>query len=166
MDASDSKSKSDYKSKSRDRDKNKKGKVPFGEHCRRPSKVPFGEHCRRPSCKQRGTHTTHKHSECFYRDDNKTSFNKHPNLGKAPYKAKDHKSKSDTASQASLSAASATNNVRKCYTCGDPNHLANACPQKSKHKQNVKSKLKANKSFLALFKSSFSTQKSKHALHA
>jgi hypothetical protein len=132
---SDHKSKSDYKSKSRDRDKNKKGKVPFGEHCRRPS------------CKQRGTHTTHKHSECRYKDDDKTSSHKHPNLGKAPYKAKDHKSKSDTTSQASLPAASATNNVRKCYTCGDPNRLANACPQKSKHnKQNAKTKLKANKS--------------------
>jgi hypothetical protein len=79
-------------------------------------------------------------------------------LGKAPYKSKDHKPKSDTTSQASLPAASSTNNVRKCYTCGDPNHLANACPQKSKHKQNAKTKLKANKSFLALFKSSFSTQ--------
>ncbi len=143
---SDYKSKPDYNSKSRERDKNKRGKVPFGEHCRRPS------------CKQRGTHTTHKHSECRYRDDDKTSSNKHPNLGKAPYKAKDHKSKSDTTSQASLPAASATNNVRKCYTCGDPNHLANAGPQKSKHKQNAKTKLKANKSFLALFKSSFSTQ--------
>ena len=145
-DASDFKSKSDYKSKSRDRDKNKKGKVPFGEHCRRSS------------CKQRGTHTTHKHSECRYKDDDKTSSHKHPNLGKAPYKAKDHKPKSDTASQASSPAAASTNNVRKCYTCGDPNHLANACPQKSKHKQNAKTKLKANKSFLALFKSSFSTQ--------
>ena len=59
-DASGSKSKSDYKSKSRDRDKNKKGKVPFGEHCRRPS------------CKQKGTHTTHKHSECRYKDDDKS----------------------------------------------------------------------------------------------
>jgi hypothetical protein len=143
-DASDSKSKSDYKSKSRDRDKNKK------------EKVPFGEHCRRPSCKQRGTHTTHKYRECRYKDDDKTSSHKHPNLGKAPSKAKDHKSKGDTTSQASLPAA--TNNVRKCYTCGDPNHLANACPQKFKHKQNAKTKLKANKSFLALFKSSFSSQ--------
>jgi hypothetical protein len=89
-DASDFKSKSDHKSKSRDRDKNKKGKVPFGEHCRRPS------------CKQRGTHTTHTRSECFYKDDNKTSSHKHPNLGKAPNKNKDHKSKSDTTSQASL----------------------------------------------------------------
>ncbi len=119
-------------------DKNKKGKVPFGEHCHRLS------------CKQRGTHTTHKHSECRYKDDDKISSHKHPNLGKAPYKAKDHKSKSDTTSQASLPAP--TNNVRKCYTCGDPNHLANACPQKSKHKLNAKTKLKANKSFLALFK--------------
>ncbi len=57
-----------------------------------------------------------------------------------------------------MPAASATNNVRKCYTCGDPNHLANVCPQKFKHKQNAKTKLKANKNFLALFKSPFSSQ--------
>jgi hypothetical protein len=90
---------------------------------------------------------------------NKTSSHKHPNLGKAPNKNKDHKCKSDTSSPASLPAAT-NNNVRKCYICSDPNHLANACPQKSKHKQNAKTtKLKANKSFfLALFKSSFSSQ--------
>jgi hypothetical protein len=35
--------------------------------------------------------------------------------------------------------------------------LANACPQKGKHKQNAKTKLKKNKSFLTLFKSSFPT---------
>jgi hypothetical protein len=35
--------------------------------------------------------------------------------------------------------------------------LANACPQKGKHKQNAKAKLTKNKSFLTLFKSSFPT---------
>ena len=45
----------------------------------------------------------------------------------------------------------ASNNGRKCYICNDPNHLANACPQKKKHKQNAKTKLKKNKSFLTLF---------------
>jgi len=76
-------------------------------------------------------------------------------LGKAPSKNKDHKSKSDVKSPATVQVAS--NNVRKCYICNDPNHLANACPQKGKHKQNAKAKLQKNKSFLTLFKSSFPT---------
>ena len=80
---------------------------------------------------------------------------KHPNLGKAPRKNKDQKSKSDIISPAPFQVAN--NNGRKCYICNDPNHLANACPQKGKHKQNAKSKLQANKSFLTLFKSSFPT---------
>jgi hypothetical protein len=76
-------------------------------------------------------------------------------LGKAPSKNKDHKSKSDVKSPATVQVAS--NNVRKCYICNDPNHLANACPQKGKHKQNAKAKLQKNKSFLTLFKSCFPT---------
>jgi hypothetical protein len=76
-------------------------------------------------------------------------------LGKASSKKKDHKSKSDAKSPAPTPVAN--NNGRKCYICNDPNHLANACPQKGKHKQNAKSKLHANKSFLTLFKSSFPT---------
>jgi hypothetical protein len=74
-------------------------------------------------------------------------------LGKAPRKNKDHKSKSDVKSPAPAQVANY--NGRKCYICNDPNHLANACPQKGKHKQNAKTKLQANKSFLTLFKSSF-----------
>ena len=81
---------------------------------------------------------------------------KHPNLGKAPRKGKDHKSKSDIKSPAPAPAAN--NNDRRCYICNDPHHLANACPQKGKHKQNAKQKLHANKSFLTLFKSSFPSQ--------
>jgi hypothetical protein len=74
-------------------------------------------------------------------------------LGKAPRKNKDYKSKSDVKSPAPVPAAN--NHDRKCYICNDPNHLANACPQKGKHKHKAKSKLQANKSFMTLFKSSF-----------
>jgi hypothetical protein len=137
---------SDFKTKSREKSRDKKDK----------GKVPFGKHCRRASCKQRGTHTNHTHDECRFKDESSSSGQpKHPNLGKAPRKNKDHKSKSDAKSPAPLQVANT--NGRKCYICNDPNHLANACPQKGKHKQNAKSKLHANKSFLTLFKSSFPT---------
>ena len=131
---------SDFETKSRGKsaDKREKGKVPFGKHCRRTS------------CKERGTHKTHTHDECRYKDDKSSTVqHKHPNLGKAPRKNKDHKSKSDVKSPAPAQVAN--NNVRKCYICNDPNHLANACPQKGKHKQHAKTKLQANKSFLTLF---------------
>jgi hypothetical protein len=39
--------------------------------------------------------------------------------------------------------------------CNDPNHLSNACPQKDKNKKHAQSKLKANRSFMALFDASF-----------
>ena len=137
-DASDLKSRSDGKSG------NKKDK----------GKVPFGKHCRRASCKQRGTHKNHAHDDCRFKDrDASSTSHKHPNLGKAPRKNKDYKSKSDIKSPAPVPAA--INHDRKCYICNDPNHLANACPQKGKHKHKAKAKLQANKSFMTLFKSSF-----------
>ncbi len=84
---------SDFKTKSREksRDKNDKGKVPFGKHCRRTS------------CKQRGTHKNHTHDECHFKDsDSSMTHHKHPNLGKAPSKNEDHKSKSDVKSPATV----------------------------------------------------------------
>jgi hypothetical protein len=138
---------SDFKTKSRGKTDDKKDK----------GKVPFGKHCRNPVCKQRGTYKTHTHDECRFKDDKSSTVQqKHPNLGKAPRKGKDHKSKSDIKSPAPAPAAN--NNDRRCYICNDPHHLANACPQKGKHKQNAKQKLHANKSFLTLFKSSFPSQ--------
>ena len=147
-DASDFKTKSDFKDKSRGKTSDIKIK----------GKVPFGKHCRRTSCKERGTHKNHRHDECRYKDGNSSSVHpKHPNLGKAPRKPnKDYKSKGDVKSPAPAQPA-ANNNGRKCYICNDPNHLANVCPQKGKHKQNAKTKLQTNKSFMTLFKSSFPT---------
>ncbi len=66
---------SNFKMKSREKSSDKKDK----------GKVPFRKHCRRPSCKQRGTHKTHTHDECrFKNSDSSTTHHKHPNLGKAP----------------------------------------------------------------------------------
>ena len=127
---------SDFKTKSRGNSSDKKDK----------RKVPFGKHCRRPSCKERGTHKSHTHDECRFRDnDSPTTHHKHPNLGKAPSKNKDHKSKSDVKSPAALQVA--TNNGRKCYICNDPDHLANACLQKESINKMLKQSLKRIKAF-------------------
>ncbi len=144
-DASDFKSKSkDFKKKSRDSNHDKKERT----------KIPFGEQCRNPSCKQRGTSKNHRHKECRFKDGDQRSP-KHPNLGKAPTKDKDHKSKRDSSSQARTFTPNTATNDRRCYICNDPNHLSNACPQKGKNKQLAKNKLTANRSFMTLFQSSF-----------
>jgi hypothetical protein len=49
---------SDFKSKPRRKSGDNKDK----------GKVPFGKHCRRPACKQRGTHKTHTHDDCRFKD--------------------------------------------------------------------------------------------------
>ncbi len=46
-------------------------------------------------------------------------------------------------------------NGAKCYICGQPDHLANACPSKGKIKAGAQSSLKTNKSFMALWQRSF-----------
>jgi hypothetical protein len=46
-------------------------------------------------------------------------------------------------------------NGAKCYICGQPNHLANACPSKGKIKASARSSLKTNKIFMALWQNSF-----------
>jgi hypothetical protein len=144
-DASDFKSKyNDSKSKSRESSHDRRDK---GE-------IPIGEQCRRINCKQRGSYTNHRHKDCRYKNGDKTSP-KHPNLGRAPTKSKDIKSKRESSSQVQPFAAATVTNDRRCYICNDPNHLSNACPQKDKNKQHAHSKLKANRSFMALFKASF-----------
>ncbi len=140
-DASDFKSKyNDSKSKSRDR--------------RDKGKIPIGEQCRRTNCRQRGTNNNHRHQECRYKGGDQTSH-EHPNLGKVPSKNKDNKSNSDASSQVRSYAPASANNDCRCYICNDPNHLANAFPQKGKNKQDAKKKLAANRNFMALFEASF-----------
>ena len=144
-DASDFKSKSrDHRSKSRDSKHDRKDK----------GKIPFGEQCRHPRCKERGTHSNHRHKDCRFKDGDKHQP-KHPNLGKAPIKDKHNKAKRDSSSQPRPSAPTPATGDRRCYICNDPNHLANACPQKGKNKQLAQNKLKANRSFMALFDASF-----------
>ncbi len=144
-DASDFKSKSkDSKTKSRDSHHDNKEK----------GKIPFSEQCRNPPCKQRGTHINHRHKDCRFKDGNQPSP-KHPNLGKAPTKSEDNKSKRESSSQARSFTPATAKNDRRCYICNDPNHLSNTCPQKDKNKKFAQNKLKANRSFMALFQGSF-----------
>ncbi len=99
-------------------------------------KIHSGEQCRHPLCKQRGTHTNHRHKDCRIKNGEQQSP-KHPNLGKAPTKSKDYKSKRDSSSQARLFPTTTANNDRRCYICNDPNHLSPSCPQKDKNKKHA-----------------------------
>jgi hypothetical protein len=144
-DSSDSKSKSkDFKTKSRE----------SSHGTKQTGSLPVSEQCRNAGCQQRGTHLTHKHKDCRFKRGAQPPP-KHPNLGKAPAKSKDNTSKSESSSQARSFTPATANNDRRCYICNNPNHLSNACPQKGKHKQLAQSKLKANRSFMALFQASF-----------
>jgi len=142
---------SDFKSKYND----SKSKSHESFHDRRDKgKIPIGEQCRRTNCKQRGSYTNHRHKDCRYKNGDQASH-EHPNLGKAPSKNKDNKSNSDTTSQMRSYAPISASNDRRCYICNNPNHLSNACPQKGKNKQDAQNKLKANRSFMALFEAYF-----------
>ncbi len=123
-------------------------------------KIPFGEQCRYPLCKQRGTHTNHRYKDCRFKNGQQQSL-KRPNLGKAPTKSKDSKSKRDLSLQARPFPTATANNDRRCYICNDLNHLSPSCPQKDKNKKHAQSKLKANRSFMALFQASFPKSETK-----
>ncbi len=45
-----------------------------------------------------------------------------------------------------------------CYICNQKGHIATHCPQKQANKSNAKVKLKANQSFMALWKTHFPTE--------
>ena len=77
-------------------------------------------------------------------------------LGKAPAK-KQRNSKTNSSQPAkNAQAPKALNaNGAKCYICNQPDHLANACPSKGKIKAGAQASLYKNKSFMALWQSSF-----------
>ncbi len=80
---------SDFKSKSRD---SKTKSREFSHSTKQTGNIPVSEQCRNAGCQQRGTHLHHRHKDCRYKDGAQPPF-KHPNLGKAPAKSKDNKSK-------------------------------------------------------------------------
>jgi hypothetical protein len=123
-----------------------------------PKHAKSGDHCRRQRCRDRGTHTNHSHSDCKFKESDthkrsESDTKKHPNLGKAP--AKKQRNTKTTASRPEKHAKSGE---RRCYICNQPDHLANACPSKSKIKAGAQNSLYKNKSFMALWQSSLVCQ--------
>ena len=88
-----------------------------------------------------------------------TDPKKHPNLGKAPGK-KPRNTKTNPSRPEKNASASQIKEAgeRRCYICNQPNHLANACPSKGKIKAGAQNSLYKNKSFMALWQSSFADQ--------
>ena len=121
-----------------------------------PKRIKASEQCRRKSCRQRNTHTNHTHEDCKFKE---SSGKIHPNLGKAP--AKKQRNAKTNASQPVKNAQAPQAkdaNGPKCYICGQPDHLANACPSKGKIKANAQASLHKNRSFMALWQSSFADE--------
>jgi hypothetical protein len=121
------------------------------------------DHCRRQRCRDRGTHTTHSHSGCKFKDSDtnkkESGPKKHPNLGQAPAK-KQRNSKTNASRPEKHANNSQTKEPgeRRCYICNQPDHLANACPSKGKIKAGAQNSLYKNKSFMTLWQSSFADQ--------
>jgi hypothetical protein len=117
-----------------------------------PKRIKSNDQCNRRDCRRRGTQKNHSHDECKFKESEPT---KHPNVGKAPPK-KQRNAKTNASQPAkNAHAPSAKAEKRKCYTCGKPGHLSNACPDKSKIKAGAQSTLNKNASFMALWQSSF-----------
>jgi hypothetical protein len=93
------------------------------------------------------------HDECKFKEsDNKC----HPNLGKAPAK-KQRNAKTNVSQSVKNAHASQARDANgpKCYICGRADHLANACLSKGKIKAGAQASLNKNRSFMALWQSSF-----------
>ena len=107
---------------------------------------------------------THSHSDCKFKDSdtNKKSDSdpkKHPNLGTAPAKTqRNSKTNASRPEKHANTSQSKDSGERRCYICNQPGHLANACPSKGKIKAGAQNSLFKNKSFMALWQSSFADQ--------
>ena len=118
-----------------------------------PKKIKSNDQCRRQKCRERGTHTNHTHNECKFKESDAT---KHKNLGNAPAKKQRNAKTNSSQPTKNAQAPKAQNaNGAKCYICNQPDHLANACPSKGKIKAGAQASLYKNKSFMALWQSSF-----------
>jgi len=128
-----------------------------------PKRIKSGDHCRRQRCRERGTHTTHSHADCKFKESDslkkpESDPKKHPyaNLGRAP--GKKPRNTKTTPSRPEKNANTPQfkeAGERRCYICNQPDHLANACPSKGKIKAGAQKSLYKNKSFMALWQSSF-----------
>jgi hypothetical protein len=118
-----------------------------------PKRIASKDQCKRTSCRKSGTHKNHTHDECRFKESD--SATEHPNLGNAP--AKKQRNAKTNSSQPTKNAFTppGKSDERKCYTCGKPGHLSNACPDKGRIKTGAQNSLNKNKSFMALWQSSF-----------
>ena len=124
--------------------------------------------CKRPDCIQRGTNTNHTHDQCKFKD--RATGKRYPNIGKAPPKrTKPTNQKAPSRSGAPVvpqksaqygakTPSPAFADTRTCYICNAVGHIATTCPQKQANKGNAKVRLKANQSFMALWKTHFTTE--------
>lgn len=118
-----------------------------------PKKIKSNDQCRRQKCRERGTHTNHTHNKCKFKESDTP---KHKNLGNAPAKKQRNAKTNSSQPTKNAQAPKAPNaNGAKCYICNQPDHLANACPSKGKIKAGAQASLYKNKSFMALWQSSF-----------
>ena len=117
-----------------------------------PKRIKSSDQCKRRDCRRRGTHTNHTHDECKFKESESA---KHPNVGKAPPKKQRNAKTNASQPVKNAHTPSSKPDDRKCYTCGKTGHLSNACPDKTKIKANAQSTLYKNKSFMALWQSSF-----------
>ena len=126
-----------------------------------PKRIKSGDHCRRQNCRDRGTNTNHTHADCKFKESgshkkSESDPKKHPNLGRAP--GKKPRNTKTTPSRPEKNANTSQlkeSGERRCYICNQPDHLANACPSKGKIKAGAQNSLYKNKSFMALWQSSF-----------
>jgi hypothetical protein len=126
-----------------------------------PKRTKSGDHCRRQRCRDRGTNVNHTHDDCKFKESDtlkKTESDRkhHPNLGRAP--GKKPRNTKTTPSRPEKNANTSQfkeAGERRCYICNQPDHLANACPSKGKIKAGAQKSLYKNKSFMALWQSSF-----------
>ena len=130
-----------------------------------PKRIKSNDQCNRRDCRRRGTQKNHSHDECKFKESEPT---KHPNVGKAPPKKQRNAKTNASQPVKNAHTPSSKPDERKCYTCGKTGHLSNACPDKTKIKANAQSTLYKNKSFMALWQSSFADadkQKLCHSFH-
>jgi hypothetical protein len=126
-----------------------------------PKRIKSGDHCRRQGCRDRGTNTNHTQADCKFKESGtykkpEPDPRKNPNLGRAP--GKKPRNTKTTPSRPEKNANASQHKEageRRCYICNQPDHLANACPSKGKIKAGAQTSLYKNKSFMALWQSSF-----------
>jgi hypothetical protein len=107
-----------------------------------PKRIRSKDQYKRQDCHRRGTHTNHTHDECKFKESESI---KHPNFGKAPPKKQRNAKTNSSQPAKNAHVPYAKADGPKCYTCGKPGHLSNACPDKGKIKPGAQNELAKQK---------------------